>query len=298
MIFNRSEEMANRSTEKLVKARLEAVQLAKDGLEVARAQESSSRKEVVGLLERKHAWSDADLERYMNLIRSEHLNDQGIQAAKDKMAAAEMALEESRTRLEKRERMQYHEEQIWSDTIRRNSTWVTFGLMGLNIFLLLATLILIEPWRRRRLVKEIRKTLEENQPTTVAFPLIAEAIDAVVEPKGVSLETLEATFPQQSAATKQIEVAPVNAASPNDNEAKLLDVPETIAAILSDPLDPSVTEPALEPWSIEYCRGYFNDLFSEQRITLRMVDVTTIALEGAAAGAAIVGLLIVLLRPK
>ncbi|KAF2423562.1 hypothetical protein EJ08DRAFT_639919 [Tothia fuscella] len=298
--------------EKLVKSRVEAVQQAKDALEVARSRESSSRKEVVGLLERKHAWSDADLERYMNLIRSEHLNDQGIQAAKDNMAAAEMALEEARTRLEKRERMQYHEEQIWSDTIRRNSTWVTFGLMGLNIFLLLATLILIEPWRRRRLVREIKRTLEENQPALAAAPASVQAIDAKTEPKGVPLEAIEQDLPEPPLATSAPEAllakeeqgtetkTPAREGQKAEPETPLLDLPEVIVTALSEPDSTNLEQsiPMHDSWSIEYIRNYFNDMFSHQRIILRKVDVTTIALEGAAAGAAIVGLLIVLFRPK
>lgn len=96
----------------------------------------------------------------MSLIRSEHINDKAVREAKEAVEAAENALEEARSYLEKRERAQYHEEQIWSDTIRRNSTWVTFGLMGVNIFLLLLSLLILEPWRRRRMVREIKGALE------------------------------------------------------------------------------------------------------------------------------------------
>lgn len=99
----------------------------------------------------------------MSLIRSEHINDRAVRKAKEAVAAAEDALEEARRRLEKRERAQYHEEQIWSDTIRRNSTWVTFGLMGVNIFLLLLSLVVLEPWRRRRMVREIKGALEAQK---------------------------------------------------------------------------------------------------------------------------------------
>ncbi|KAF2752743.1 mitochondrial distribution and morphology family 33, partial [Pseudovirgaria hyperparasitica] len=144
-----------------VKARRAAIVGAKHALDAAFAQKATSQKEVVGLLERKHSWSDSDLERYMSLVRSEHLNDQAVQNAKDKVSQAERDLEEARAQLEKVERKQYHEEQIWSDTIRRNSTWVTFGLMGFNVLVLLASIALLEPWRRKRLVREIRSALEE-----------------------------------------------------------------------------------------------------------------------------------------
>src|ERR1700753_162470 len=107
-------------TEQLVRARGEAIQQAKSELDYASGQQASAQKEVVALLERKHSWSATDLERYRSLIRSEHVTDQTVQSAKEKVAVAEQALENARSHLEKRERMRYHEEQIWSDTIRRN----------------------------------------------------------------------------------------------------------------------------------------------------------------------------------
>ncbi|KAK6431374.1 sensitivity to high expression protein she9, partial [Oleoguttula sp. CCFEE 5521] len=86
----------------------------------AHAKQASSQKEIVGLLERKSSWGPSDLERYMSLVRSEHLDEQAVQTAKSELADAERALEEARGLLERLERNQYHEEQIWSDTIRRN----------------------------------------------------------------------------------------------------------------------------------------------------------------------------------
>jgi sensitive to high expression protein 9 len=154
---------SNNGTENLVKARRAAIEDSKHALDAAMAQQVSSQKEVVALLERKHSWSAADLERYMSLIRSEHVNDQAVREAKEAIISAENALEEARAQLERRERAQYHEEQIWSDTIRRNSTWVTFGLMGLNIFLLLSSLVIFEPWRRRRMVREVKNALEAHK---------------------------------------------------------------------------------------------------------------------------------------
>jgi sensitive to high expression protein 9 len=156
-----------------VKARRAAIDTARQTLDAATSQQATAQKEVVALLERKHSWSNGDLERYMSLIRSEHVNDQAVTEAKEAVFAAESALEEARTRLEKRERAQYHEEQIWSDTIRRNSTWVTFGLMGVNIFLLLLSLLIFEPWRRRRIVREIKSALEAQKVATAVTPVSA-----------------------------------------------------------------------------------------------------------------------------
>lgn len=212
--------------EKLVKARRTAIDDAKAALDTAHAQQSASQKEVVALLERKHSWSAGDLERYMSLIRSEHLNDRAIREAKDAVSAAENALEEARGQLEKRERQQYHEEQIWSDTIRRNSTWVTFGLMGVNIFLLLLSLLFIEPWRRRRMVREIKEALVDSQKSvaaaataaanaTTTAPLVFKEAgneSVVVEREAVELPPQESTPETAHTATAASTSAPTEPA--------------------------------------------------------------------------------------
>ncbi|KAJ4342639.1 sensitivity to high expression protein she9 [Didymella glomerata] len=195
--------------EKLVKARRLAIDSTKEALDAALEQQAASQKEVVALLERKHSWSSSDLERYMSLIRSEHLNDKAVREAKDAVDAAESALEDARSYLEKRERAQYHEEQIWSDTIRRNSTWVTFGLMGVNIFLLLLSLLILEPYRRRRMVREIKSALEAQQATSEAAlaPALATPYvmaNPVTEP---SISTPAATAASTQKATEPEVVA-------------------------------------------------------------------------------------------
>ena len=60
--------------------------------------------EIVSLLERKSSWSPSDLERYMTLVRSEHLDEQAVQKAKEDLAEAERDLEDGRAMLEKLER--------------------------------------------------------------------------------------------------------------------------------------------------------------------------------------------------
>lgn len=310
------------SLESDMKMRHATVTSTKEAGTAALTAQSASQKEVVQLLERKHSWSAADLERYMTLIRSEHLNERAVQTAKDAEALADRELEDARAKLEKYERRQYHEEQIWSDTIRRNSTWVTFALMGFNIFLLLFSLVLIEPWRRRRLVKEVRRALEDNAPAAVpqsaavtasavtavdavnpetvkANEKVVEQIDTAVPPIKESLEALVdttlASDPLQGAADSYLGVE----TSP--------DVLPTIAPQTANPkqepaddaLPPAFAYSA-ETWAatFELWKTHWRDLFSEQAVSLRRVDLTTATLEGAAAGAAFMGLLFVLLRPR
>lgn len=330
--------------EVLVEARLKAVSAAKENLDEAHAQRATSQKEVVGLLERKHSWSAADLERYMNLIRSEHQNDHAVQEAKDAVTTAEKSLEEGRARLEERERRQYHEEQIWSDTIRRNSTWITFGLMGVNILLLLANLAIFEPYRRRRIVREIKAAMDEKSITpatalvAASSPTITETsekeLDAVIPPAGTSTEALKTSLSSEvpkpvaevieaEVATKAVESdsladAPVVEPSAEASNAPAVvdpptEQPTVIGTIVAGevpvatmPQPTAEEEPASTPsfindfdlWTIDGLKALAADLVSDRTLRVRMFDLTTIAVESAVAGAAVVALLIVMLRPN
>jgi sensitive to high expression protein 9 len=322
----------------LVKAAHTEVNAAKVAYTTSYSQQAASQKEVVGLLERKHSWSAADLERYMSLIRSEHLNEQAVQAAKEHLANTERHLEDARGKLEKKERKQYHEEQIWSDTIRRNSTWVTFGLMGLNIFLLLANLVIFEPWRRRRIVREIKTALDEKTAQAPSLAPVAQAeVDEVVEPVEQPLEKIEEHVVNtiEAAAAEvmpeaAIEVAPdAQPEAMADNEVTVGETPLAAGEILpeeavevSDPVaeinesvEKAVEEPIQRPeaenweerlalWKetiyakLTLYKAKLQDLFSERQVTVKRIDVTTIALEGAAVGVAVVGLVWALLTSR
>jgi sensitive to high expression protein 9 len=301
--------------EKQVKARHAAVTAQKDRHMEAHVKQASSQKEIVSLLERKSSWLPSDLERYMTLVRSEHLDEQAVQKAKEDLAEAERDLEDTRAMLEKLERKQYHEEQIWSDTIRRNSTWVTIGLMGVNIFLLLAQIIFFEPYRRRKIVREMKEALDERgmagpgvlqaatasevmkqvaeaeSPKEVPVEVVETEVEAKVEPMPVAAQPVDTVAP--------VESAPVSAMEPVSNVEE--------PAIATDP-SPIKQVPVVSIWKqlelatsweqrLEISKTAFLDLFSERVVHLKQVDVTTIALQGAATGIAAMGVLFLLLRP-
>jgi sensitive to high expression protein 9 len=298
--------------EKQVKARHAAVTAQKDRHMEAHVKQASSQKEIVSLLERKSSWLPSDLERYMTLVRSEHLDEQAVQKAKEDLAEAERDLEDTRAMLEKLERKQYHEEQIWSDTIRRNSTWVTIGLMGVNIFLLLAQIIFFEPYRRRKIVREMKEALDERGmagPGVLQAATPSEVMKQVAEaesPKEVPVEVVEteAKVEPAPAAVQPVEiVAPVEAAP----ETAVDSIPIAEEPILSADALP-VEQVPVSIWKqlelatsweqrLDISKAAFFDLFSERVIHLKQVDVTTIALQGAATGIAAMGVLFLLLRP-
>jgi sensitive to high expression protein 9 len=167
----------------------------------------------------------------MSLIRSEHLNDKAVREAKDAVTDAEASLEDARRHLEKRERAQYHEEQIWSDTIRRNSTWVTFGLMGVNIFLLLLSLLILEPWRRRRMVREIKNALEAHKVAMDAAPVPAPAVAPPA--------TVAASAPAAVAS-----IAPAVPAAPTATAKGVAAIEEEIDMVIEPTIQPSSPSPS------------------------------------------------------
>ncbi|KAF2149007.1 hypothetical protein K461DRAFT_232293 [Myriangium duriaei CBS 260.36] len=315
--------------EQQLKGRLASVNAARDAHTAAHAEQVASQKEVVSLLERKTSWSPSDLDRYTSLIRSEHLHEQSVVSAKQALAAAEKELEEARAELERKERKQYHEEQIWSDTIRRNSTWVTFGLMGFNILLLIANIGIFEPWRRRRMVREVKAALDEKTMTsgtlfvekaadetptlapalkTVPIEVVETAptkevekqIDEVTEPTNQTIETLVAE-PEVEPRKPEPELE-VNL----DEVAVVLEPPATEGPpFTSEPfsakaknLAAKIAFSAQQAWrrTTEVYSEWFQGPLSDDPMTLTKAEVTSVAVEGMAVGLAIMAGAIALLR--
>lgn len=55
----------------------------------------------------------------------------------------------------------YHEEQIWSDKIRSASTYGQMTALGLNLFVFVLAIVLVEPWKRKRLTATFEKKVDE-----------------------------------------------------------------------------------------------------------------------------------------
>ena len=286
--------------ESTVRTSHRAVASAKEAYDAAHSQQTSAQKEVVGLLERKASWSATDLERYMALIRSEHVNDQDVATSLTTLREREQELEQGRRQLERMERQQYHEEQIWSDTIRRNSTWVTIVLMGVNILLLLVNIVGVEPWRRRRLVKEVKSAINEKAIGPAALPALVKEgvekeIDDVMDPKGVTLEQIEGEEKGRDAEIALVDVE-VEGAIPVALEAEEMGAVHDRDLPKEEQSAPGTGEES--PSRLTTWNEHMQDMFSERLISLRRVDITYAALQGAATGVAFMGIIFVLLRPR
>ena len=274
------------------------MQKAREDYTLAISQRSSSQREVNELLQRKHAWSPNDLERFTQLYRSDHANEQAEAAAQENLLAVERRAEEAAARLSASILARYHEEQIWSDKIRRMSTWGTWGLMGVNVLLFLVFQIGVEPWRRKRLVKgfedKVMEALERDGSVVSATPTEVQMAQDATSPGMQGLQDaimpVEMQEGQIPAATEPLSDSPI--------EAPLL--PQETIHVLAE--SSSISKLNLQlpfPMSVFHSiKEWLRDIFSERRIVLRRVDVTTATLEGAAAGMTVVGAIVLLLRPR
>lgn len=240
---------------------------ARQSYKSSNAKRAATQREVTTLLARKESWSPSDLERFTELYRTDHVLEGEVSAAQEKLTEAEAEEQGLSQRLNSGILKRYHEEQIWSDKIRRASTWGTWGLMGMNFLLFVVLQFVAEPWRRKRLVRgvvaEEKEVLAEVREELAAVKLALEAKEAGGEAASEG-EALDAT---PSAG----------------NEALTASVDDVDSA-----RQPGVTwreflaEPARWQRAVE-------DLYSERRLQLRMRDVSALALEGAAVGAAVAG---------
>ncbi|KAG9234623.1 mitochondrion biogenesis protein-like protein [Amylocarpus encephaloides] len=250
------------------------------------AERAATQREVTGLLARKDTWNPADLERFTALYRMDHSNEQAVQDAATKLADAEREGEHAGSKLSSNILSRYHEEQIWSDKIRRMSTWGTWGLMGVNVLLFLVFQFGFEPWRRRRLVRGF----EEKVLEALEKGKLAQAETHVARfAKEVPLDGVIAAGIQQVEGMDSITTSPV----PAVGAVMEGELEEEAALDIAEMHKPTALFEIRKP---ETWQAAMLDLFSKRAISLRMQDVTFIALEGAATGAAIVIMLTSLLR--
>ncbi|KAL9637174.1 MAG: hypothetical protein Q9164_002362 [Protoblastenia rupestris] len=266
--------------ELLVKSTRESLQEAREAYSKAISQRSSSQREVNDLLQRKQAWDPTDLERFTSLYRSDHANEQAEASAHERLTQMERRSEEAAAKLSASILARYHEEQIWSDKIRRMSTWGTWGLMGVNVLLFLVFQIGVEPWRRKRLVKGFEQKVAEALGREGAVTQATTAATVAVAPPDAGPAVVDEETAPDSPLAEEVAIAP---------ETPTIAVTEEPSTLPDNSKAKS---------NIENMREALRDMFSEREMVLRRVDLTTATLEGAAAGVAFVGMLVLLLRPR
>lgn len=139
-----------------------AVRSAKKQFTDAIEKRSALQREVNELLTRKNNWSPADVERFTELYKSDHENQQNEANSKENLENAEQALDNVQLKLGTKILTRYHEEQLWSDKIRQALTWGTWIITGVNICLFAVATFFVEPWKRRRLVKAFHDEVQQQ----------------------------------------------------------------------------------------------------------------------------------------
>ncbi|KAI0770374.1 Mdm33 family-domain-containing protein [Fomes fomentarius] len=173
----------------------EAARQAKDAHDAAVLQRAQSQREVNDLLQRKSHWTDEDVSRFTTLVREDHGREQDESRAKVAAAAAEDAVEREFSELMRVILNRYHEEQAWSDKIRSASTYGQLAVLALNLAVFVLAIVLVEPWKRRRLAQTFERKVEEmSARTEAAFEektsALAGRMDEQARMLGAVLETV------------------------------------------------------------------------------------------------------------
>jgi sensitive to high expression protein 9, mitochondrial len=268
----------------------EALHTARAAYKTKVAGRASTQREVTTLLARQKTWTPLDFERFTTLYRTDYeLEAEVAERARD-LEEAERDAERLARELSTAILARYHEEQIWSDKIRRMSTWGTWGLMGVNVLLFLVFQFGAEPWRRARLVRgfehKVREAMDADraQEQTARDTAWREFMDYVAAKVPQAAVAVAAAVPTPAAETSDAAAAEPKVEVPDTAPGSPLAFPS--------PLVPSSWRDALvDPAWWQDAAAY---LASEQQVAIRMRDVSLIALEGLAAGAVLAGTIAIL----
>ncbi|KAK6352762.1 sensitivity to high expression protein she9 [Orbilia brochopaga] len=273
------------------------VKEAKAEYKAAIARRSDSQKEVNELLQRKNTWSPTDLERFTELYRSDHANEQAEIQAQNRLTEVEKEVDRISSELSKSILTRYHEEQVWSDKIRRASTWGTWMLMGFNIVLFIVVQLGLEPWKRRRLVNNFEEKVrgmlkEEKEMIMMAQGVVPEgAVAVTLEPTGSLTDATEVEeVKTQADATTMTESDGISVtegatATPDDTDrdGPIPEVGEGVEEYKGeeDYYDPE--EEGMNVWQVTMHR--LRKCFTEEIVTVPQIEISLWVIEGFVAGA-------------
>ncbi|CAO1629581.1 unnamed protein product [Sympodiomycopsis kandeliae] len=145
-------------------------------------QRSISQKTINDLLQRKASWSDDDLIKYTSLLRSEHSEARSEDAAREEFDRAEREVGRAWDDVVKTTLERYHDEQVWSDRVRNVSSYTQLAVVGLNVFIFMLAIILVEPYKRRKLAETFEKRLLKGEEQgRVTLSEVISKFDSTIE---------------------------------------------------------------------------------------------------------------------
>ncbi|WWD02233.1 hypothetical protein V865_000271 [Kwoniella europaea PYCC6329] len=139
----------------------ESARSAKLAYDEAVSTRSNAQRDVNTLLERKHSWDDSDVLRFTHLVRQDHSSSHAVVRTSSEMKEAEMKVDKAFNELMQTILQRYHEEQVWSDKIRSVSTYANLLGLALNAIIFLGAIIIVEPWKRKRLVNKLEERMSD-----------------------------------------------------------------------------------------------------------------------------------------
>ena len=211
-----------------------AAREAKTAYDDAVLQRSISQRQVNDLLQRKSSWTDSDVSHFTSLVRSDHSFEQEEARTKARVAETEDAVDREFSQLMRVILARYHEEQVWSDKIRSASTYGSLAVLGVNLVVFIMAIIVVEPWKRKRLAQTFEKKVEVLGAETKA--VMNAGVTRLEERLMGQERLLTELIAQVSAETRHGSFAPQTAL----NEASLEETP----------MAPSPTSPSW--WSQVY----------------------------------------------
>ena len=135
---------------------------------------TESQRKTNDLLTRRSSWNDADLSEYTRLLHSEHALAKSEEQSHEAFEHAETQVQHGVDELMHAVMRRYHEEHIWSDRVRSASTYASVGLGVLNGALLLTVcvfvlaVLIVEPYKRRRLANALEERYTTAEAETLA----------------------------------------------------------------------------------------------------------------------------------
>jgi sensitive to high expression protein 9 len=170
--------------------------------------------------------------------------------------------------------------------------------MGVNVLLFLVFQILVEPWRRRRLVKGFGEKVKEAIETEAAASrAIVTGLEVAPAVDNLIVETSPATPPQPESvsASSGASLAREEAsnlglvADPNDDNPTMIHAKPI-------PPKPSFSEQLAPLLSSEYWRHLAESRLSDRNVVLTQRELTTVSMQSAAVGAFFASVVVAILR--
>lgn len=134
-----------------------AMRAARQRYQDTSARQVSTQRDMATLLARKASWGQGDKGRFAECIEEDYRLEADVADAGRAVEEAEAKEQALTSQWVAGMSKQYYEHQVYSDRIRRASTWGTWGLMGVNVLLFLMLQFVAEPWKRGRLLNSMEE---------------------------------------------------------------------------------------------------------------------------------------------